>query len=74
MGGLTRVLDPNHAGLIQQLEQRKKDPHLVLRINVVSENENRLVRWLAEDEAQNRSSLVLFRRLFGRAKSCGCLT
>lgn len=60
-------MDPN-AGLIQQLEQRKKDPRLVLRINVVSQNENRLARWLAEDGAQNRTRMVLFRRLFGRVK------
>lgn len=44
-------LDPNHAGLIQQLEQCKKDPRLVLRVNVVEESENRLARWLAEDGA-----------------------
>lgn len=61
-------LDPNHAGLIQQLEQRKKDPRLVLWINVVSQSENIMARWLAEDGAQNRTLMVLFRRLFRRVK------
>lgn len=60
-------MDPNHAGLIRQLEQRKKDPRLVLRVNVVIQTENQLARWLAEDGSQNRTRR-LFRRLFGRVK------
>lgn len=61
-------LDPNHAGLIRQLEQRKKDPNLVLRVRVVSQSDNRLARWLAYDGANNRTRVVLYRRLFGRVK------
>lgn len=61
-------LDPNHAGLIQQLEQRKRDPNLVLQVRVVSQSENRLARWLAYDGAHNRTRVVLYFRLFGRVK------
>lgn len=61
-------LDPRHAGLIQQLEQRKRDPNLTLEVRVVGESENRLARWLAFDGAMHRTRVVLFRRLFGRVK------
>lgn len=61
-------LDPNHAGLIRQLEQRKKDPSLVLQVRVVSEADNGLARWLAYDGAVNKTRIVLYRRLFGRVK------
>lgn len=64
MGRLALFLDPNHVRHIQQFEQRKKDPRLILRVNVVVESENRLARWLAEDGAQNMTRPVLFRRLF----------
>lgn len=30
-------LDPNHSRIIQQLEQRKNDPNLTLRVKVVQE-------------------------------------
>lgn len=61
-------MDPNIAGLIQQLEQRKKDPNLVLKVNVVSASENRLARYLSHNGAANGTSLVLFRRVFGRVR------
>lgn len=34
----------------------------------MSASENRLATYLAHDEAANKTSLVLFRRLFGRVK------
>lgn len=68
MERLAMFLDPSHAGLIQQLEQHKKGHRLILRVNFVGESENRLVRWLAENGAQSRTRLVLYRRLFGRFK------
>lgn len=40
----------------------------VLRVNVTGESKNRLTKWLAEDDSQNRTRLVLFRRLFGSVK------
>lgn len=61
-------LDPNHTGLIQQLEQRRRDPNLRLEVRVVSASENRLARWLAQDGAVNRTKVVLYRRLFGRVR------
>lgn len=65
-------LDPNHAGLIQQLIQRKKDLNLVLHVNVVGESENRLVRWLAHDGSANTTRLVLYKCFLGGLRSYGC--
>lgn len=48
-------MDQNNAGFIQQLEKRKKDPNLVLKVNVVGEIESRLTMYLAHDGAENRT-------------------
>lgn len=61
-------LDPNNRGLIQQLEQRKRDPNLEHRVNVISASENRLARYLAYDGAEKRTCLVVYRRMFGRVR------
>lgn len=58
--------DPNNERLIQQLEQRKKDKRLNLKVNVISETQNAMARFLATDGAQNRNRLVVFKRPFGR--------
>lgn len=50
------------------MEQRKKDPNLVLNVNVVGESENRLARYLARDDAANRTRLVMYMRMFGRGE------
>lgn len=60
--------DPNYAGLIQQLEHRKKDLNLVLKVSVTSTSENRLSRYLARDEAANRTRLVVFRKIFAQVR------
>lgn len=49
-----------------QLKQR--DKNLMLRKRVIVESENRLVRYLAEDGATNRDSLVWIYRPFGRMR------
>lgn len=56
-------INPNHSRVIQQLEQRKKDRNLTLKVKVVSAFENRLARYLAEDGAHHKNRLVIFRRL-----------
>lgn len=50
------------------LEQRKKDPNLTLRVQLVQESENRLARYLAKDGANNRTHLVVYRMMFGRVR------
>lgn len=54
--------------MIQQLEQRKKDPSLTLRVKLISASENKLAHYLAEDGARNRTRLVIYRRFFGGAR------
>lgn len=61
-------INPNHLRVIQQLEQRKKDPNLTLNVKVVTVNENRISCYLDEDGARNKTGLVIFRRLFGRVR------
>lgn len=39
----------NHSKVIQQPEQRKKDPSLTLRVKLISVDENKLARYLAID-------------------------
>lgn len=41
---------------------------MTLRVKAVSASENRLARYLALDEARNRTRLVLYRRMFGRVR------
>lgn len=41
---------------------------MVPRVNVVSACENLLVRYQAYDEAEKRTRLVVFRRMFGRVR------
>lgn len=61
-----RYVDENHETLIQQLQQRRKDPNLKLEIKAVEPSQNRLARYLAANGARNSSRLVVFRRSFGR--------
>lgn len=54
--------------VIQQLEQRKKDPNLTLKVRVVEASENRLACYLAQDGSQNRTRMIVFCRMFRRVR------
>ncbi|KAL1803277.1 hypothetical protein ACET3Z_031924 [Daucus carota] len=60
--------DPNHANMIQQLNQRKSDPNLTLIVRPVEASQNGLARYLAEIGPLQRYRLVVFKRLFGEVK------
>ena len=60
--------DPNHANVIQQLNQRKSDPNLSLVVRAVEPSQNALARYLAQMGSLQRSRLVIVRRLFGEVK------
>lgn len=55
--------------MIRKLEQRKKDPNLKLKVSTVVVGQNRLARFLAEDGANNRTRLVVFRGSFGEVRN-----
>lgn len=61
-------VDQNHSSVIQQLNQRKKDPKLNLEVKAIEPSQNTLAWYLALDGARNRSRLVVFRRSFGRVE------
>ena len=60
--------EPNHANVIQQLNQRKSDPNLTLVVRAIDESQNALARYLAQVGSQQRTRLVVIRRLFGQVK------
>lgn len=64
--GWNWYIDDKHETLIQQLQQRRKDPNLKLEIKEIEPSQNRLARYLAAHGAINRSRLVVFRGSFGR--------
>lgn len=66
MGRIEVVL--KYSKLIQQLEQRKKDPNLNLEVRVVEPGQSLLARYLTVDGARNRTRLVLYRRMFRRVR------
>ena len=60
--------DPNHANVIQQLNQRKQDPNLTLVVRPIDSSQNTLARYLAQVGSWQRLRLVVIRRLFGEVK------
>ena len=60
--------DPNHANVIQQLNQRKEDPNLTLVVRPIDSSQNALARYLAEVGSWQCLRLVVIRRLFGEVK------
>lgn len=59
-------MDPRHINVVQQLNQRLTDPHLVLRRRLAVESQNRLARFLVEDGAATKTRVVRVYRAFGR--------
>lgn len=47
--GSNWFIDDNHSELIEQLNQRKKDPNLKLDVREIDPSQNRLARYLAFD-------------------------
>lgn len=66
--------EPNHANVIQQLNQRKSDPNLNLVVRAIDESQNALARYLVHVGSQQRTRLVVIRRLFGQVKEQWSLT
>ncbi|KAL1834248.1 hypothetical protein ACET3Z_003899 [Daucus carota] len=65
MIGLKRVfLEDEH----MQLNQRKSDPNLTLVVRAIDESQNALARYLAHVGSQQRTRLMVIRRLFGQVK------
>ncbi|KAL1831849.1 hypothetical protein ACET3Z_001500 [Daucus carota] len=47
--------EPNHANVIQQLNQRKSDPNLTLVVRAIDESQNALARYLAQGDFEAMS-------------------
>ena len=60
--------DPNHANVIQQLNQQNSDPNLNLVVRPINSSQNALARYLAEIGSMQRLALMVVRRWFGEVK------
>ena len=60
--------NPNHANVIQQLNQRMEDTNLTLVVTPIDSSQNALARYLAQVRSWQRLRLVVIRRLFGEVK------
>ena len=61
-------VDPNHAYVLQQLNQRREDPNLALEVIDVEPERNRLAMYLAQYGVEKWTRMVVIRELFGRVK------
>ena len=59
-------IDPRHSRVIQQLDQRRTDPNLLLRRRRIVESQKRLARYLSEHGAATRTRAVRVYGTFGR--------
>ncbi|KAK1373382.1 hypothetical protein POM88_029575 [Heracleum sosnowskyi] len=63
---------PDHHYVIQQLNQRKSDQYLSLKINHIDEDANAMAIYLAQHGAANYDQMVIFSEPFGRIFEIWC--
>ena len=57
---------PNHAYIVQQLNQRREDRYFHMDVNLCNRNANELAAYLADFGARNFKSMVVIAQPFGR--------
>ncbi|KAL1811036.1 hypothetical protein ACET3Z_021101 [Daucus carota] len=57
---------PDHAYIVQQLNQQRKDPNFQMDVNLCDPNANELAAFLADHGARNYKTMVVIAQPFGR--------
>ena len=57
---------PDHAYIVQQLNQRREDPNFQMEVNLCDPNANELAAYLADHGARNYHNMVVIAQPFGR--------
>ncbi|KAK1385466.1 hypothetical protein POM88_023201 [Heracleum sosnowskyi] len=63
---------PEHRYVFQQINQRKADLNLVLKVNPIDEDDNAMLVYLAQHGAANYDHMVVISNLFGRIFEIWC--
>ena len=67
-------VDPEHAFVVQQLNQRKDDINIEMEVTLCDHNANELAAYLANHRAHNYKVMVVIAQPFGRVLSSEALT